>query len=104
MARPEARDLVSLNEVDNQTYTLWLQNILKPASTRYVLAMIKQKNISIIEESIREEVFDIVLPMLEKELSRKQFITGNALAAIDISYFMELQQIQLVTPQPVKCL
>ena len=55
--------------------------------------MIKSKNISIIEESIREEVFDIVLPMLEKELASKQFITSDALAAIDISYFMELQQI-----------
>jgi glutathione S-transferase len=38
-------------------------------------------------------VFDIVLPMLDKELTGKQFITGDALAAIDIAYFMELQQI-----------
>lgn len=36
MARPEARDLMSRNEVENQTYSLWLQNILKPTSTRYV--------------------------------------------------------------------
>ena len=36
IARPEARDLLCQNEVENQTYGLWLQNILKPTSTRYV--------------------------------------------------------------------
>ena len=52
--------------------------------------MLRWKDISIIEESIREEMFEIVLPMLEKELAAKQFLTGKAMAAIDILYFMEM--------------
>jgi hypothetical protein len=49
---------------------------------------------------IREELFQIVLPMLDKELEGKQFIAGTAMTVVDVGYFMELQQIHLVTSQP----
>jgi hypothetical protein len=44
-----------------------------------------------------EELFEVILPILDKELANKKFLTSH-FGAIDIQYFMELQQVHLLKP------
>jgi len=70
---------------------LWHQNVLKPASLRYIRTMAAVSKDKVAAH-IKDEIFEIILPILNRELAQGAFVCGgDCMTIADIRYYQEIQ-------------
>ena len=113
LAKAQYKSLLFPEEkaLDIKTHMIWYEQVLKPSSTRFkrakILEMKKAQNTmqskaanyssSIVDDLTRcqDELFEIVLFQLEKQLVDKQFLCSEQSVTFpDIQYYTEIQQIK----------
>ena len=112
VAKPDFAQLLTLTENQSQVsnkvigYLRWNNDLLAPASQRYIQSLRKLKqssksDISVDPQSeaqnIKNEVFEILLPLLNKQLKDKRFLCETKLTMADVQIYMEVNQIILAT-------